>query len=254
VTNRPQLGKGGKIAVALSLTGVGGFVDAVGYIALFQIFTANMSGNSVHVGMFLGRLEVSDVMRPLCAIMAYATAIVLTGIAVEAAGRSGVKSVASFNLAAEALLLTFFATATPAIDRGQIVDLHSPCYFALVALLATAMGIQTATLSHVGPLTVYTTFVTGTITKFAESVAGVLVWVYDHYRLSGKTSDTFRLMPKQPEVRNAAFLASIWLCYVAGAAIGTITKSKWELRSLYLPVVVLVTLSVIDQWRPIDLQ
>ena len=50
VTNAPDLGKRGKIAVALSLTVVGGFVDAVGYIALFEIFTANMSGNSVHRG------------------------------------------------------------------------------------------------------------------------------------------------------------------------------------------------------------
>ncbi len=37
------------------LTTVGGFVDAVGYIALFEVFTANMSGNSIHIGMYLGQ-------------------------------------------------------------------------------------------------------------------------------------------------------------------------------------------------------
>jgi len=35
VSNGPELGARGKIAVALALTGVGGFVDAVGYVALF---------------------------------------------------------------------------------------------------------------------------------------------------------------------------------------------------------------------------
>ena len=50
--------------IALSLTVVGGFVDAVGYIALFQVFTANMSGNSVHVGMYLGQHEIG---RSCCA-------------------------------------------------------------------------------------------------------------------------------------------------------------------------------------------
>ncbi len=46
MSNPLEPGNRGKIAMALSLTAVGGFVDAVGYIALFQIFTANMSGNS----------------------------------------------------------------------------------------------------------------------------------------------------------------------------------------------------------------
>ena len=44
-------------------------MDAVGYIALFQIFTANMSGNSVHVGINLAD-SFSDLMRPVCAIAA----------------------------------------------------------------------------------------------------------------------------------------------------------------------------------------
>ncbi len=111
---------------------------------------------------------------------------------------------------------------------GQIQDLHSTGYFALVALLAFAMGIQTATLTHIGPLTVYTTFVTGTLTKFAESLAQVLCWSHDHFRLSGKLSDTVRRMPKQQEARNAAFLISIWLCYLTGAAIGILTKRRWS--------------------------
>ena len=134
---------------------------------------------------------------------------------------------------------------------GQIVDFHSTAYFALVALLAFAMGVQTATLTHIGPLTVYTTFVTGTLTKFAESFAHILCWSYDHFRLSRKVSDTVRLIPKQQEARNAAFLASVWFCYLAGAAIGILTKRRWELRALYLPVAALIVFIAIDRFRPI---
>jgi uncharacterized membrane protein YoaK (UPF0700 family) len=239
------------MGIALSLTGIGGFVDAVGYVALFQIFTANMSGNSVHVGIDLGRFDFSDLMRPVCAIAAYVSGIVLTRIAVEVATRSGVRSIASFTLAGEVLLLVLFAQARPAMHLGQIADIHAPTYFALVALLAFAMGIQTATLTHIGPLTVYTTFVTGTLTKFADALAHVLCWSYDQLRRFGRLSDIVRLIPKQQDARNAAFLASIWFCYLAGATVGILAKRRWELRALHLPVAALVVFIVVDRFRPI---
>lgn len=254
VSAPPDLGARGKIAVALCLTTVGGFVDAVGYIALFQVFTANMSGNSVHVGMYLGRQDWPNLLRPLCAILSYVVGMTLTRITVQIAGRKGIRRIASFTLAAEALLLLFFAHARPAMHLGQIVDLHSPAYFALVALLAFAMGIQTATLTHVGALTVYTTFVTGTLTKLTESFTRVLFWGYDQLAQVKRLSHVVRLAPRQKDVREGAMMGSIWICYLVGAAIGTVLKQKWELRALYVPVVILAGFILLDQVRPIDVE
>lgn len=253
VTRAPDLGKPGKIAVALSLTVVGGFVDAVGYIALFEIFTANMSGNSVHVGMYLGQRNWTQLARPLCAIMSYVVGMGLTRIAIEIAGRSGMRRIASFTLALEALLLALFAHATPAMHLGQIIDQHSPAYFALVAMLAFAMGVQTATLTHIGPLTVYTTFVTGTLTKITESFTRVLFWAYDHVRSLG-TSGIVRHAFRQQDIREGAMLGSTWSCYVIGAALGTALKLRWELRALYVPVAILSGFVVLDLFRPIDVE
>lgn len=253
MTTAPDLGKRGKIAVALSLTIVGGFVDAVGYIALFQIFTANMSGNSVHVGMYLGQRQWMELLRPLCAIISYVVGMALTRIAVEIAGRSGLRRIASFTLAVEALLLAIFAHATPAMHLGRIVDQGTLAYFCLVALLAFAMGVQTATLTHIGPLTVYTTFVTGTLTKLTESFTRVLFWACDHVRERG-ASGIVRQASGQPDVQEGAMLASTWTCYVIGAAVGTALKLRWELRALYVPVLILVAFVVIDMFRPIDLE
>ena len=67
---RHELGTIGKSVAALVFTIVGGFVDAVGYITLYQIFTANMSGNSVHVGMYLARADFADLAQPTCTILA----------------------------------------------------------------------------------------------------------------------------------------------------------------------------------------
>ena len=252
-TTARDLGMPGKIAVALSLTLVGGFVDAVGYIALFEVFTANMSGNSVHVGMYLGQLNWMQLVRPLCAIVSYVVGLALTRIAVEIAGRAGIRRIACFTLAAEALLLAVFARATPAMHLGQIVDQHSTAYFSLVALLAFAMGVQTATLTHIGPLTVYTTFVTGTLTKLTESFTRILFWIYDHLRKIG-SSEIVRHALVQKDVQEGAMLASTWGCYVIGAAVGTLLKLRWELRALYVPVAVLIGFVVLDLFRPIDVE
>lgn len=253
VTKAPDLSTQGKLATALSLTAVGGFVDAVGYIALFEVFTANMSGNSVHVGMYLGQHNWVQLLRPFCAVVSYVVGMTLTRITVEIAGRKGIRRIASFTLTVEVVLLILFARATPAMHLGQIVDQTSPQYFTLVALLAFAMGVQTATLTHVGALTIYTTFVTGTLTKLTESFTRALFWGYDQLRQT-KISDIVRHAPRQRDVQEGAMLASTWGCYVIGAAIGTISKQRLELRALYIPVVILFLFIVIDLFRPIGVE
>lgn len=253
MTTSSELGTRGKIAVALSLTAVGGFVDAVGYIALFEVFTANMSGNSIHVGMYLSQHNWMELLRPYCAIVSYVVGMTLTRIAVEAAGRARLRRIASFTLAVEALLLALFAHATPAMHLGQIVNQQSPAYFTLVALLAFAMGVQTATLTHIGALTIYTTFVTGTLTKLTESFTRALFWAWDHLRQAG-AANFVRHATAQQDVREGTMLASTWLCYVLGAALGAVLKAKWELRALYIPVLVLVVFVLIDLFRPIDVE
>ena len=66
-------------------------------------------------------------------------------------------------------------------------------------------------------------------------------------------SDIVRLAGQQKDIREGTMLASTWICYVLGAAIGTISKQRWELRALYVPVAALVIFIAADQLRPIDL-
>ena len=240
-----QLGTAAKVATALCLTVVGGFVDAVGYIALFEVFTANMSGNSIHIGLYLAQQDWPNLLRPFCAVVAYVVGMLMTRIAIEVAGRRSLTRIASFTLGLEAVLLAVFAHATPRMHFGQIADLHSPAYFSFVALLAFAMGVQTATLTNFGALTVYTTFVTGTLTKLTESATRSLFWIVDELRRTG-ISHIVKAGAGQRDIQQVAMLSSIWICYVAGAAAGALAKSHWELRALYAPVAVLAGFVVLD--------
>ena len=118
-------------------------------------------------------------------------------------------------------------------------------------MLAFAMGIQTGTLTHLGPLTVYTTFVTGTLTKASEAFTRALFWIHDTLKGGKSWSDIVRGLPSQPDTVTATFLSGIWLCYITGAALGTVAIRTWELRALYFPVAVLCCLVVLDLLKPI---
>lgn len=240
-----------RMTAALLLTVIGGFVDAIGWITLVEVFTANMSGNSIHIGMAAGQLDFSMLLRFVCSISAYVLALILTRVALEAGGRAGVQRIASLTLTLEAVLLLVFAYLAPPLEQGHVADQGSPLYFGMIAILAFAMGVQTGTVTHLGPLTVYTTFVTGTLTKFSESFARVIFWIYDTLKSGHSLSHALGGLRRQTDALSSAFLLTTWICYVIGAALGTAAKAEWELRALYFPIAALVCLVVLDIARPI---
>jgi uncharacterized membrane protein YoaK (UPF0700 family) len=240
-----------RVIAALLLTSVAGFVDAIGWITLIEVFTANMSGNTIHIGMGLGRLDFSAVSHFACSICTYVLALILTRITLEVGGRARILRIASFTLTLEAVLLLVFANIAPPLQAGHVPDQNSPLYFAMVAMLAFAMGVQTGTLTHLGPLTVYTTFVTGTLTKFSESLARTIFWIYDTLKDGQPLFQVLGGLCRQTDALASVFLLATWICYVIGAALGTATKARWELRALYFPVAALACLVLLDVLRPI---
>jgi uncharacterized membrane protein YoaK (UPF0700 family) len=210
-----------------------------------------MSGNSIHVGMAAGKLDPPTLLRFGCAIMAYLLALILTRIALEAGARVRWRRIASVTLAVEASLLLAFIFVATSLHQGRAANFNSPLHLGMVALLAFAMGMQTGTLTHLGPLTVYTTFVTGTLTKFAESASRLFFWMHDAIRSGTRLSRVLRDMPRNQDAVSGVFLLGVWLSYVVGAALGTLTMGRWELRALYFPIGVLLGLIALDLGHPI---
>lgn len=217
------------IILAVALTAIGGYVDAVGYLTLDRLYIANMSGNSVSLGMEAVRTNWPEVLRRGSTIASYFAGLLASRIIVTYAQRRQVHRIAWWVLAMEIGLLSAFSIRP------------------VIFLAAFAMGLQTATLSRFNGVIVYTSFVTGTLVKLAENVALCFWWLRDRTRPAGGFFS-------QRCTRESAWFASVWSAYVVGAIMGTSALERFGLGCLSFPTIVLAGLIVIDIVRPAELE
>ncbi|HEX6823594.1 MAG TPA: YoaK family protein [Candidatus Sulfotelmatobacter sp.] len=237
-----------KSGVALMLTFSAGMVDIVGYIGVYHWFVAHMTGDTVHLGNQLATGKWSDAEKAGTIIGSFILGSILGRAVIEAGARKQQRAVASVTLLAEAaLIFTFICIRSFAVSAGAI---PVATLLVLLALLAGAMGLQTATLTKIGPLTIHTTFVTGMLNKFAEAISEWFFWLYDER----KTGKAWQESTQHRAFRNARFMALIWFSYMLGSLFGTWTYSHWTVWVLYVPVATLLISAGIDQWRPLAIE
>ncbi|WP_406109016.1 YoaK family protein [Streptomyces sp. NBC_01003] len=148
------------------LTVVSGIVDAVSYLGLGHVFTANMTGNVVVIGFAAAGAPGFSVLGSLTSLGAFLAGAVcagrLTGVFAGRARESWVRSV----FVTEAVLLAV-ATAVAFAWPGRAA-------YALIAVLAWAMGLRNATVRKLAVPDMTTTVLTMTLTGLASesSLAG----------------------------------------------------------------------------------
>ncbi len=148
-------------ALLVCLTLSSGAVDAISYLGLGKVFTANMTGNIVLLGLAVGRSEGSQVVRAAISLVAYAAgAFLASRIARRGEDQSIWRREVTLVLALEALLQAglFAAWLASSGHPGQTAEAL------MVGLSALAMGIQSAAVAALGVAGVTTTYVTGTLT------------------------------------------------------------------------------------------
>ena len=150
------------LGLMLALTFSTGVVDAVGYLGLDRVFTGNMTGNVVILGMALAGADGLPVIGPVIALLSFMLGAVIAGrvlrpITVGWTQRStGLLTTVAVVMVALAVVLLIYG-GTPPKPQEYIVTLF----------LAIAMGIQAGTARHLGVKDVTTVVVTSTITGFA---------------------------------------------------------------------------------------
>jgi uncharacterized membrane protein YoaK (UPF0700 family) len=189
--------------ILLGMTAQTGIVDAVSFLGLGHIFTANMTGNVVILGFALAGAAGFSIARSSLALAAFLLGATIGGRFSTRMSSSPLPHWASTAFVAEGLLLITAALAS--LTLGSSGSQNSIPLFAVIVLAALAMGIRNATVRKLAVPDLTTTVLTLTITGLAADSS-----------LAGGTN------PRRQR-RIGAVLAMF-----AGAAVGTLML-KWSI-------------------------
>lgn len=242
---------------AFLLSWVGGSVDAIGFLVLFHMFVAHMSGNSAALGAYAGQGNWSLAFHHFFPIPIFVIGIAVGRILNETGLRGGFQSTYSLVLGIEAfLLLLFMLTGTRSMSDGYIVTDTAWKYYLLASFPLLSMGLQNATIRRIAGYSLHTTYVTGVLNSLAEEGVRFLYWFRDHTkgRPIGRMAKVLRVSTRQDSFRYSFLSGCMWSAYIIGAIMGSLVKFWWNLNSLLLPVGALIVLISYDIMNPFHLR
>jgi uncharacterized membrane protein YoaK (UPF0700 family) len=146
----------------LVLTFTTGLVDGVSYLGLGHVFTANMTGNIVLLGFGIAGGYHLPVLAPIVSLLAFLLGSGFGGVL--ARRRAAIHYVhiglaLAIELGLIAIAAVFAALRTP--RAGSVSG------YAVIALLALAMGVRNATIRKIAVPDLTTTVLTMTLTGMA---------------------------------------------------------------------------------------
>src|SRR6266576_7006330 len=149
----------------LGMTAVTGLVDAVSFLSLGRVFTANMTGNVVILAFATARVPGLSIAYSLTALLSFLIGAIFGGRIIARAGAdSQIRFAArAFVLEVVFLSVVFFCSIG---YRSDLLE-HSFQPFALIALTALAMGTRNAAVRKLAIPDLTTTVLTLTITGIA---------------------------------------------------------------------------------------
>lgn len=150
----------------IAMTFATGLIDAVSYLGIGSVFTANMTGNVVLLGFGLAGTAGFSVDRALLALVAFAAGSVIAGRLSRTWYRTPFIWFRRMT-GLEILLLAVAGLLTLGLPAGLETP-DAPRRYAAIAVLALAMGMRNATVRRLGFTDVPTTVLTSTITDLSS--------------------------------------------------------------------------------------
>lgn len=232
---RVPLGTLGRAGAALALAYIAGFVDAIAFLLLKQVFTSHMTGNTASLAQHAAHEQAHAAWLNAWPLIAFFAGLMLSAAMGENSRRRRHNSRLAPVLGLEILALLVLLVWGHTGSGGSML---------WVGLPAFAMGMQTVTVTRVGDQRVYTTYVTGTLSKLAEAIVGWFYWLADHRRGIGDVAG-------HPLLNHAVFTFGLWALFLAGGLCGALAELAWAMPALLGPLAGLVALALLDLARPI---
>jgi uncharacterized membrane protein YoaK (UPF0700 family) len=195
----------GRDVLLLVLTAAAGWADAISYVGLGHVFTANMTGNLVLLGLAVGHVEAGGAERSALAFAGFVAGGLLGSTLTRDAGEDPWPWRVTLALGVEAAVLIAFSALWWAGAGRSHAGLD-----ALIGLCAVGMGAQSAAVRRLAVAGVATTYVTGTLTNLIAGLAAL--------QLAGGWTRQAAVLAALPVGAVAA--AAMWSHWPAPAASG----------------------------------
>ncbi|MQA87206.1 MAG: DUF1275 domain-containing protein [Streptosporangiales bacterium] len=203
--------------LVLALALAAACVDAISFMGLDEVLTANMTGNTVLLGLALARLDLAAAGRSGVALAAFACGAGAVALLPRRTPEQRLwPAPVTAALAMELVLLAALGSVWVGVGVGAYPWLR----YVLTALAAFAMGAQSAAVTRLRVHGVATTYVTGTVTSLATDV---VTW----RRASGRR---LRL--------------GVLVVYVGGAVIGGAAYLGWGTTATLIPAGLLAAVTL----------
>ncbi|MGV9800384.1 YoaK family protein [Mycobacterium sp. NPDC003449] len=140
-----------ELIAMIALTFVTGIVDAVGYLGLDRVFTGNMTGNIVILGMGVAGADELPVLGPAIALAGFTAGALAAGLAVRHRPASGwdTRITVLLTLGAAVLLILTVGLAIGGDDPGRTGQIATATATAAVmgqqAMVARALAVKDMT-------------------------------------------------------------------------------------------------------------
>ncbi len=214
----------------LLFTWAAGSVDAIMYLA-GHVFTANMTGNAVLLGIAAGQGKSTDAVRSLAALLSFAVGIVIGAMLVGEGGKPKRWTLVRRAVLVETIILALFTAVCRApVENSLVITL-------MVAVSGLAMGLQSATVKRLNLPGIATTYITGTITSLFSGL------VHHHWGPGTRDQDanaaksTLRLQ------------AAVFLTYTLAAVASGVLYRRWPTAVTLLPLIAIGSVTAYMYFR-----
>ena len=211
-------------SLLLALSFAAGYVDALSYLGLNRVLTANMTGNTVLLAIGLAQLDGNAAGRSSVALAGFLAGAAVGAWIVERDRTEDVwPRVVTLALTVEAVILCVFAAGWQLVGKAPAA---LPMAI-LIGLSALAMGVQSAAVRRLEVSGIATTYITGTLTQL----------VARFMRPTPQTGNS--------RARHGMLLGAVWVVYFGGAATAGIDLRLSSLIAQLLPVAVILSVVVV---------
>jgi uncharacterized membrane protein YoaK (UPF0700 family) len=226
----------------LLFTFAAGSVDAIVYLR-GHVFTANMTGNSVLLGLAIGQGRGGAAVSSVIALVSFILGVLL-GAFLAGEGGDKVRTFTAVRreVFVEAAVLASFAgvcIVPPWVPNSALLA---------IATSGVAMGMQSAAVKRLSLPGIATTYITGTITSLFSGL--VHHWrVHKAHSASQSalkaTATTTHSVPGSPSMRHSLSLqAQVFFSYTIAALVSAALHMRWPSVVALLPVLAIAGIGV----------